>query len=282
MLGALGDREPGGHAALWEMLLTFGRAFPDAWGAVDARKAVLPRLFAALRRAPAPTLGALLRSVGQRLLYSMCNSVAASHRFILLAGGCARKCAEVPVGPVQGAPAQSSTACADPTACPAQTLCCSGRRHACYGSAEASLPALLPFVAAMPRALLGPSPATLSQARPRAHCVASRGGISAPTSYICKHHAKLTAALSVRALYSSASAVCKAHAGICALPRHRRRARLGTYRQPLYPRQTVGASSWCSSAAHRTCMPRAGRGIVAPVTAAAARSLSAECASCGL
>jgi hypothetical protein len=53
VLGALGDREPGGHAALWEMLLTFGRAFPGAWGTVDARKAVLPRLFAALRRAPA-------------------------------------------------------------------------------------------------------------------------------------------------------------------------------------------------------------------------------------
>lgn len=49
MLGALGDRDGGGHAALWEMMLTFCRGFPGAWAAVDARKAVLPRLFSTLR-----------------------------------------------------------------------------------------------------------------------------------------------------------------------------------------------------------------------------------------
>ncbi|KAK9831453.1 hypothetical protein WJX81_006515 [Elliptochloris bilobata] len=84
VLGALGERDPGCHAALWEMLFTFCRAFPGAWAAVDARKAVLPRLLSLLR-------------------------------------------------------------------------------HACYGSAEASLPALLPFVACLPRSLLGPSPAVPAQ-----------------------------------------------------------------------------------------------------------------------
>lgn len=49
VLGALGDRDPGCHAALWEMLLTFCRAFPGAWAGVDARKAVLPRLLSLLR-----------------------------------------------------------------------------------------------------------------------------------------------------------------------------------------------------------------------------------------
>lgn len=49
MLGALGDRDGSCHAALWEMLLTFCRSFPGAWAAVDARKAVLPRLFSTLR-----------------------------------------------------------------------------------------------------------------------------------------------------------------------------------------------------------------------------------------
>ena len=38
-----------------------------------------------------------------------------------------------------------------------------GCRHACFGSAEASLPALLPFIACLPRSLLGPSPAALAQ-----------------------------------------------------------------------------------------------------------------------
>lgn len=51
VLGALGDRDPGCHAALWEMLLTFCRAFPGAWAAMDARKAVLPRLLSLLRYA---------------------------------------------------------------------------------------------------------------------------------------------------------------------------------------------------------------------------------------
>lgn len=38
-----------------------------------------------------------------------------------------------------------------------------GCRHACFGSAEASLPALLPFIACLPRSLLGPTPAVLAQ-----------------------------------------------------------------------------------------------------------------------
>ena len=111
VLGALSDRESGGHAALWEMLLTFGRAFPGAWGAVDARKAVLPRLFAALRRAPAPALAALLRNVGQRLLHSVCNSVAAPH-LVLPASSCGAARGGSPLGRAR-APACWSTECAE-------------------------------------------------------------------------------------------------------------------------------------------------------------------------
>ena len=49
-LGALGDKDAAAHAAMWDMLLSFVAAYPGAWAAVDARKTVLPRLLALLRR----------------------------------------------------------------------------------------------------------------------------------------------------------------------------------------------------------------------------------------
>ena len=51
-LGALGDKDAAAHAAMWDMALSFVRAYPGAWAAVDARKTVLPRLLALLRRVP--------------------------------------------------------------------------------------------------------------------------------------------------------------------------------------------------------------------------------------
>lgn len=49
VLGSFGDKDPGGHAALWEMVLAYLKAHPSAWQACDGRKAVLPRLWAFLR-----------------------------------------------------------------------------------------------------------------------------------------------------------------------------------------------------------------------------------------
>ena len=49
VLGALGDKDAGAHAAMWDMLLSFVRAFPEAWSVIDARKTFLPRLLALLR-----------------------------------------------------------------------------------------------------------------------------------------------------------------------------------------------------------------------------------------
>lgn len=51
VLGALGEREPGSHAAMWGMVLPFARAFPGSWAVANLRKAVLPRLHALLRNA---------------------------------------------------------------------------------------------------------------------------------------------------------------------------------------------------------------------------------------
>jgi hypothetical protein len=51
VLGSLAEREPGVHRAMWDMLLSFARRFPEGWGAVNARKAVLPGLWALLKHA---------------------------------------------------------------------------------------------------------------------------------------------------------------------------------------------------------------------------------------
>ena len=69
VIGALGDKGEC-QAELWTMLLTYLKAFPAAWTAMDARKAVLPRLWANIRaaaagdaRAVAPCLAPLLAIV---------------------------------------------------------------------------------------------------------------------------------------------------------------------------------------------------------------------------
>ena len=49
MLGAFSDTAPETHAAMWDMVLSYSRVFPGSWHAINARKAVLPRLSAFLR-----------------------------------------------------------------------------------------------------------------------------------------------------------------------------------------------------------------------------------------
>ena len=44
------------HPAMWDMLLSFGRAYPEAWAAINMRKVVLPRLMALLRYAATPLI----------------------------------------------------------------------------------------------------------------------------------------------------------------------------------------------------------------------------------
>jgi hypothetical protein len=63
VLGALGDKDAGAHAAMWDMLLSFVRAYPGAWAAIDARKAFLPRLLALLRCRPLAGMSAVYAHV---------------------------------------------------------------------------------------------------------------------------------------------------------------------------------------------------------------------------
>lgn len=49
VLGALGDKEPGNHEAMWGMLLAYARSAPDSWHHISLNKAFLPRLWALLR-----------------------------------------------------------------------------------------------------------------------------------------------------------------------------------------------------------------------------------------
>ncbi|KAG2437620.1 hypothetical protein HYH02_011259 [Chlamydomonas schloesseri] len=49
VLGALGDKEPGNHGAMWEAVLTYGKYVPEGWSHVNLRKMLLPRLTALLR-----------------------------------------------------------------------------------------------------------------------------------------------------------------------------------------------------------------------------------------
>lgn len=49
VLGALGDKEPGNHEAMWGMVLAYARALPDSWRHINLHKAFLPRLWALLR-----------------------------------------------------------------------------------------------------------------------------------------------------------------------------------------------------------------------------------------
>nr|BCL66166.1 hypothetical protein [Volvox reticuliferus] len=49
ILGAIGEKEPGNHWAMWEAVLTYGKACPDAWRHVSLRKMLLPRLYSLLR-----------------------------------------------------------------------------------------------------------------------------------------------------------------------------------------------------------------------------------------
>ncbi|GAB4820968.1 hypothetical protein N2152v2_008014 [Parachlorella kessleri] len=79
VLGALSDKDPSNHSSTWDAILSFAKAYPQAWDHINMAKAFLPRLWALLR-------------------------------------------------------------------------------HACYGSAESSLAAVLPLITLLPKEVLGPSP----------------------------------------------------------------------------------------------------------------------------
>ena len=49
VLGCWGDKDPGGHRALWDMVLSFCRGQPGAWRSQAMRKQAVPRLQAFLR-----------------------------------------------------------------------------------------------------------------------------------------------------------------------------------------------------------------------------------------
>lgn len=49
VLGSFSDKDPENHSAMWGMVLAFSKAVPKAWEAIDARKAVQPKLLAFFR-----------------------------------------------------------------------------------------------------------------------------------------------------------------------------------------------------------------------------------------
>lgn len=49
ILGALNDKDPVTHASLWDMVLSFVKAYPTAWNYVNVRNTVVPWLLALLR-----------------------------------------------------------------------------------------------------------------------------------------------------------------------------------------------------------------------------------------
>ena len=51
ILGAMGDKDAGNFSAIWPAILHLAKAVPRAWGHVDVRKVVLPRMWACLRSA---------------------------------------------------------------------------------------------------------------------------------------------------------------------------------------------------------------------------------------
>ena len=49
ILGFINEKDAAVHPAMWDMMLSFVRAYSGAWSSVNARKVVLPRLTALLR-----------------------------------------------------------------------------------------------------------------------------------------------------------------------------------------------------------------------------------------
>ena len=68
IFGALGDTEPTAQSELWAMLLMYMKRFPAAWGALDARKAVLPRLRRSVLSAAGDATGLACAAIAPCLL----------------------------------------------------------------------------------------------------------------------------------------------------------------------------------------------------------------------
>ncbi len=51
VLGALSDKDPSNHSSTWDAILSFAKAYPQAWDHINMAKAFLPRLWALLRHA---------------------------------------------------------------------------------------------------------------------------------------------------------------------------------------------------------------------------------------
>lgn len=68
VFGSIGDTEPSTYSKLWEMVLSFSKAFPHSWDHVKPQKTVFPRLLSLLRHscygAPEVCLPAVLPFLG--------------------------------------------------------------------------------------------------------------------------------------------------------------------------------------------------------------------------
>jgi hypothetical protein len=149
VLGALGDKEPGNHGAMWEMVLGLSKVggAQAAQGSTGQRRAAQGS--AGQRRAAQGSAGQRRAAQG-------------------------RRAAQARRGPEGWSTAGARTACAQPLpphllqvrpGCWLQVNASKAilprlwalLRHGCHGSAATSFPALLPLLALMPAEVVGPS-----------------------------------------------------------------------------------------------------------------------------
>jgi len=90
ILGFIDEKDAAVHPAMWDMLLSFGRAYPTAWSAVNARKAVLPRLMALLRYSDHPHLQIARRWHARRGSYCGSSNDRTCSVIIVTCGRCAK------------------------------------------------------------------------------------------------------------------------------------------------------------------------------------------------
>ena len=78
VLGAFSDQAPEAHPAMWDMVLSYARAFPASWHAVNPRKGVLPRIYSFLRCGRLASLLALHASLASVLSAEQAAEVSAA------------------------------------------------------------------------------------------------------------------------------------------------------------------------------------------------------------